>query len=179
MNEIVDKDHPILRQTARPVPISDIGSPAINSVIAKMRTAMGKQKDGIAIAAPQIGVDLQIFVVSGTVLKQADPSYRGDGSDLIFINPVLLKISKEKHDVEEGCLSVRWFYGKVRRAKRVIISAYDETGKKIERGASGILAQVFQHEIDHLKGVLFIDNAKEVWEMTPEEIEELQTQNHD
>ena len=76
--------------------------------------------------------------------------------------------------MEEGCLSVRWLYGKVKRSVRVTLSAQDDTGKKIERGASGLLAQIFQHEVDHLDGVLFIDKASDVWEMTEEEIKELQ-----
>ena len=73
-------------------------------------------------------------------------------------------------DEEEGCLSVRWKYGKVKRAQKATISALDENGKQFERGASGILAQVFQHETDHLDGKLFIDLARDVHDLPPEEI---------
>ncbi|MFA6294880.1 MAG: peptide deformylase [Candidatus Paceibacterota bacterium] len=177
MKEIVQKEDPILRETAKHIPVSEIGSEKINKIIQDMSAAMDKQKDGIAIAAPQIGVNMRIFVISGKLLGIADKTYKGDGSNMVFINPEFIKTSKEKKEVEEGCLSVRWLYGKVRRSVRVTLRAYDEKGKKIERGASGILAQIFQHEVDHLEGVLFTDKAKEVWEMSPEEIAELQKNN--
>jgi peptide deformylase len=174
MKEIVQKDDPILRKAAKHVPISEIGSEKINKVIHDMSAAMARQKDGVAIAAPQIGVNMRIFVISDELLRTADRSYKGDGSNLVFINPEIVRSSREKRDVEEGCLSVRWLYGKVKRSSRVTLRAYDEKGKKIERGASGLMAQIFQHEMDHLEGVLFIDKAKEIWEMSPEEIKELQ-----
>lgn len=174
MVKIVQNGDEILRQKALTVPHLDITSAKIADVIARMKTAMLSQKDGIAIAAPQIGELLRIFLVNGDLLKLADKTYKGDGGDLIFINPEITKRSRDKKEVEEGCLSVRWLYGKVRRCTRMTISAYNEKGEKIVRGASGLLAQVFQHEIDHLEGVLFIDKAREIWEMTKEEIEEIQ-----
>jgi peptide deformylase len=175
MTEILQKEHPVLREVALSVPIHDISSDKIKKILTEMRDAMALQKDGVAIAAPQIGASLRIFMISGVLLKQADKTYKGDSSDLIFINPEITKTSKEKKEVEEGCLSVRWLYGKVKRAVRVTIKAHDENGKKVERGASGLLAQIFQHEVDHLNGVLFIDKAKEIWEMSEEEIKELQS----
>lgn len=170
MTEIVQKDQPILRDIAKDVPLEEIGSERINRIIREMSEAMSQQNDGIAIAAPQIGYSLKIFVVSSSLLKEVDKSFKGSDKDLVFINPEIIKLSKEKQDVEEGCLSVRWKYGKVKRSVRATITAYNEKGRKIERGASGILAQIFQHETDHLNGILFIDKAKEVWEMTEEEI---------
>lgn len=174
MVEILQRDNPFLRGQSQPVPVEDITSPKIRSILADLKVAMNAQKDGVAIAAPQIGVPLQIFVVSGQLLKEADKTYKGEATELVFINPVIVRRSREKKDVEEGCLSVRWLYGKVRRSTRVTLRAYNEKGEAIERGAQGLLAQIFQHEVDHLNGVLFIDTANEVWEMTPEEIEELQ-----
>jgi len=174
MKEIVQRQDPVLREIAKPVPLAEIGTEKIDSIARDMGAALALQKDGIAIAAPQIGVNLRIFVVSGSLLKQADRSYKGEAKDLVFINPEIVKLSKEKKDVEEGCLSVRWLYGKVRRAVRATITFYNEKGERVERGASGVLAQIFQHEIDHLNGTLFIDKAKEVWEMTDEEIREVQ-----
>ena len=174
MVEIVQKEDLTLRRRAEIVPIEDIKSGKIDKILADMKTALYAQKDGIAIAAPQIGLPLQIFVVNGSLLKQADKDYSGDGADLVFINPEITKLSKDKKMVEEGCLSVRWYYGKVKRSTRVSIKALNEKGEKIERGAKGLLAQIFQHETDHLKGVLFTDKADEIWEMTEEEIRELQ-----
>ncbi|OHA16814.1 MAG: peptide deformylase [Candidatus Taylorbacteria bacterium RIFCSPHIGHO2_02_FULL_45_28] len=177
MKDIIQRDSPILRQKARTVPVSEISSPKIQSIISEMAKAMAKQKDGIAIAAPQIGVSLRIFVISGSLLKQADKTYKGENTNLVFINPEILKLSKDRKEMEEGCLSVRWLYGKVKRSTRIMISAYDEKGRKIERGASGILAQIFQHETDHLDGILFTDKADHVWEMSEEEIKKLQEKN--
>ena len=172
--EILQQKDPILRAKAKPVSLSDIGSPKLKKILADMSAAMAVQKDGVAIAAPQIGVSLQIFVVSGLVLSKADKNYTGDTTDLVFINPKITKLSKEKHLVEEGCLSVRWLYGKVPRSTRASIVALNEKGEKVERGASGLLAQIFQHETDHLNGILFIDTAEEIWEMTEEEIAQAQ-----
>lgn len=174
MTTIVQRDDKVLRQDAKPVPVSEITSPKIQKIISEMSEALGGQRDGIAIAAPQIGVSLRIFVVSGSLLKQADKNYSGEATNLVFINPEILKLSKEKREMEEGCLSVRWLYGKVKRSTRVTLRAYNEKGQKIERGASGLLAQIFQHEVDHLGGTLFTDKAEQVWEMSAEEIAELQ-----
>lgn len=174
MAEILQREDPILRGIAKPVPVADIGSDKLNAIIRDMRDAMAEQKDGVALAAPQIGVPLRIFVVSGTLLSQADKTYKGDGSDLVFINPELTKFSREKKELEEGCLSVRWLYGKIKRSSKVTLTSLNEKGEAVKRGASGLLAQIFQHEVDHLNGILFTDHAKEVWEMSKEEIAELQ-----
>ena len=194
---IVQDGDPVLRELAQTVPVKDITSETIRHVIADMQKALASQDDGVAIAAPQIGVPLRIFCVSGAVLDAAskefdtrnDKDTSGEASDetphkelgkdkraakktpdLIFINPEIIKLSRDKEDLDEGCLSVRYLYGKVRRAKKVSIRAYDEYGKKIERGAAGLLAQVFQHEIDHLDGILFIDKARDVEEVIPDHI---------
>ena len=84
------------------------------------------------------------------------------------------KHAKEKMEVEEGCLSVRWLYGTVARSTKATVTAINEKGEKVTRGASGLLAQIFQHETDHLNGTLFIDKAEAVWEMTAEEIADAQ-----
>ena len=168
MVKIVQSRDKVLRKKADLVPIADIGSDKIKQILDDMQSALKREKDGIAIAAPQIGQALRIFIVSGEVLRTADKKYKGDNSNLIFINPEIIKISKERQEVEEGCLSVRWKYGMMKRARKVSINAYNERGEKIERGASGILAQVFQHEIDHLNGILFIDNAYDIKDCPPE-----------
>lgn len=169
MKSIVQTGNPVLRAKAKEVPLTEITSPKIQNVIADMKELLATQDDGVAIAAPQIGESLRIFLVSGEVLKLADPKYKGDEGDMVFINPVITKLSREKHEVEEGCLSVRWKYGKIKRAKKATVEAYDEHGNFFERGASGLLAQVFQHETDHLNGVLFIDSAYDVKDLPPEE----------
>lgn len=176
MKEILQKNSKVLREIAKEVPKESITSAKIQKIIKEMKEALHSQSDGVAIAAPQIGYSLRIFVVIGKVeelaKKDTDEGVKEDEekNDLVFINPVIKKISKEKKDVEEGCLSVRYLYGKVKRSKKATVEAYDENGNKFERGGSGLLAQIFQHEIDHLDGVLFIDKAKQLEEIPPEEI---------
>lgn len=171
---IVQKGEPVLRETASNVNLEEITTPRIQKIISDMKTALESQADGVAIAAPQIGIPLRIFVVS----KRAEILTRGEANiskdeiikikDLVYINPEIKKISRTKIRVDEGCLSVRYLYGKVARAEKVTITAYDEKGRKITQGASGLVAQIFQHEIDHLNGILFIDKADDIVEVLPQ-----------
>lgn len=179
MKSIVQTDNKVLREVAKEVPLKDIGSDRIRQVLSDMSELLATQDDGVAIAAPQIGESLRIFLVSGEVLKLADPKYKGEEKDLVFINPVITKLSKDRHEVEEGCLSVRWKYGKILRAKKATVKAYDENGVLFERGASGLLAQVYQHETDHLNGVLFIDSAYDIKDIPPEEQAEVNSHKHE
>ena len=165
---IVQANNPVLRKKAVDVNIDEIGSDKIQNIISEMKKVMATQKDGVAIAAPQIGYSLRIFVVSDKILSEADKKYKSIGRDLVFINPVITKLSRNKHEVEEGCLSVRWKYGKVNRSIKASVKAHNELGEVVERGGSGLLAQVFQHETDHLDGILFIDKAVDVQDIPPE-----------
>lgn len=176
----------VLRRIAHEVRIADIKTKKIKTILHEMSAALASQHDGVAIAAPQIGYSMRIFVVSGKIFEAGfsrqgvsqdkTPSasshspLAGGGKikDMVFINPKISKLSREKEWVPEGCLSVRWLYGKTFRSKKATITAYDENGKKFVRGASGLLAQIFQHETDHLNGVLFIDHAKDVKEELPQ-----------
>ena len=186
---IVQNGDPVLRELAQTVPIHYIQTPRIQGIIRNMKSALATQKDGVAIAAPQIGVPLRIFVVSGIVLKMALDNEKyptgskaeadaiskkssHDGSDMVFINPVITKLSRTKEPLDEGCLSVRWLYGKVKRSTKATIRAYNERGELFERGASGLLAQVFQHETDHLDGILFIDKATNIENLPPEIVQQ-------
>lgn len=181
--KILQRESPILREKSVKVKPEEISGARIKKIIEEMRSALDSQDDGVAIAAPQIGYPLRIFIVSGKIEdinKQGLPEQihidetnivSKARKDTIYINPTIKKLSNEKHFVEEGCLSVRYLYGQVRRSKKIIIEALDENGKKITRGGTGLLAQIFQHEIDHLEGVLFIDKAKNLEEMPPENLE--------
>ncbi len=168
MIEIIQRDHPTLRKIAQPVTPKEIGGSKIKKVIADMITALESQDDGVAIAAPQINQPYRIFIVSHKVFELTKRHKHFHGKNIIFINPVLTKLSKDKKSLEEGCLSVRYLYGKVLRSHKATVEALDETGTPFTLGASGLLAQIFQHEIDHLDGVLFIDKAKNVEEIIPE-----------
>lgn len=172
-DNIIQNGDPVLRQISTAVPLGEIKGKGVQKILSEMANALHKQHDGVAIAAPQIGVSLRIFIVSGKVFDMQAGTYdekskKSKSPDLICINPVISKLSKEKKEVEEGCLSVRYLYGKISRSTKATITAYNEQGKKFTRGGSGLLAQVFQHETDHLNGVLFIDNAKDLVDMPPE-----------
>jgi peptide deformylase len=175
MIDIVQNGDPVLRKIAAEVPIDSITKPKIQKVIEDMKTALHSQDDGVAIAAPQIGVSLRIFVVSGKIFSEdfirgkSLPETAHTYSDLVFINPVFQKISRDKKLLAEGCLSVRPIYGKVRRATKATMQAYDEHGAQFTKEGTGLLAHIFQHETDHLDGILFIDKAKDLHESTSEE----------
>lgn len=165
MRTIVTTENPVLRTRANEVQLEDIQSPSVQEVILAMKEALSKEKFGVAIAAPQIGEPLRIFVVAGKVLaSRAGEDYDKEvHTDQVFINPEVVKISKKMKTGDEGCLSVPGKYGtKVDRYEKMTISHYDEFGERHERGASSFLARIFQHEIDHLNGVLYIDVATEV-----------------
>lgn len=175
MVDILQKDHPTLRHTAKEVPIADIGGTQIKKIISDMIVALESQDDGVAIAAPQIGHLYRIFVVSHKVFELTKRHKNKLGENMVFINPVITKLSKDKKMLEEGCLSVRYLYGKVARSHKTTLQAQDETGVTFSIGASGLLAQIFQHEVDHLNGILFTDKAKNVEEVIPEHVKQIHT----
>lgn len=172
MDKIVQVDNPVLRQDAKEVALEEIGGKKINKIIEDMKQAMDSCDDGVAIAAPQIGKSLQIFIVSPKAFVHPDEEMAEEKlkkiKHLVFINPKIKKLSSKTVRLDEGCLSVRGVFGKIRRSEKATIEALDENGKKIVRGASGLLAEIFQHETDHLKGVLFIDRATDLYQLTNE-----------
>lgn len=145
----------ILRSVAHAVPTGEIGTTKIQNLIRDLKDTLDGTDVGIAIAAPQIGESIRIFVVS--------PKAFGEGaSHLVCINPELTRLSRDKRDLNEGCLSIPEIMGTVRRSVKATLRAHDEHSNKFERGASGLLAQIFQHEYDHLEGILFTDRAKDL-----------------
>lgn len=168
MAKIIQEGHSTLRSTSEEIPIKEIATPVIQKVLKKMKVAIRGEKNAVAIAAPQIGESLRIFIVSGKAFTNGEDENAPSLPDLTFINPKLIKVSKEKKWMDEGCLSVRGKYGKVKRSKKATVRAYNESGKRFQRGGSGLLAQIFQHEIDHLNGTLFTDKAKELQDVKPQ-----------
>lgn len=161
-----NKNNP-LRAISREITKEEFGGIFLRDVISAMKKALAKEEDGVAIAAPQIALPLRIFVV-------AESSYKEETKlkPLVFINPKIVKRSKKTAIMQEGCLSVRWIYGKTKRSVAATIEAYDEEGRKFTYGGNGLLAHIFQHEIDHLDGVLFIDHGFNLEEYTEEEVRE-------
>src|SRR3989344_8906284 len=184
MKKILQQKEKVLRQIAHEVHIHDIKTTKIKKILKEMSVALKSQSDGVAIAAPQIGYSLRIFIVSGKIFaknfsrKEEEKLLLNENNivgkeipeklkNLILINPKISKLSREKEWMPEGCLSVRPLYGKTFRSKKTVVTAYDENGKKFTRGAPGLLAQIFQHETEHPNGILFIDHAKDIKEELP------------
>lgn len=161
MAKLVPENHPALHHIAEEITPEEIADGTVKKLIKDMKVALKSYSvDGftaVAIAAPQIGVSKRIFLIE-------DQSNDRDAlPSMVAINPVFTKLSKKTHLVGEGCLSIPDYYGEVRRHKNVTMRALDETGAAYERGAGGLLAQIMQHETDHLDGILFIDRAEKVW----------------
>lgn len=163
MKKIVQQEHPVLRKIAEPINVSSITQKETQKIIEDMFKALAIQKDGVALAAPQIDYSKRIFIISPQILNEERQI------PLVYINPTITKRSKDKKNMEEGCLSCRWWYGKTKRSTRVTVHAFDEKGKEFTLEGRGLVAQIFQHEIDHLDGVLFIDHAKDLKEIEPEQ----------
>jgi len=160
--QAVDSDS-VLRHDAKDVLKSEFGKPELKKILDNMKEAMEKERDGVAIAAPQIGILKKIFLVKEDAYDANNKESKW--KPLIFINPKIIKASKKMMLVEEGCLSVRPLYGTTIRHANVTIEAQDFNGVKFTFGASNLIAQIFQHECDHLEGVLFIDHAENIQEM--------------
>jgi peptide deformylase len=154
-----------LRQNARLIKKEEFGSSELRNIVKVMQDSLSKESDGVALAAPQISLSVRIFVVSPNAYTE-DAKWK----PLVFINPRITKISKKTAEMQEGCLSVRWVYGKTTRSLSATVEAYDIEGNKFTYGATGLIAHIFQHETDHLDGVLFIDHGFDFEEFTEEEI---------
>lgn len=176
--------NPALREIAREIPLGEIRSERIRGIISDMKDLLAKEEFGVALAASQLGERLRLFIVSGRGLARGSrsapdepkrdemTSHRIESEalpDQVYINPVLTKLSKRRSEKHEGCLSIRGFWGEVPRAEKATIRAYDEEGRQFMRGASGFLAHIFQHEMDHLDGILYTDKATHIYEEKNEE----------
>lgn len=163
LKQIIQKGDSILHNTVKKVAVKEIISTKIKNIIHDMSAALRNNTTGIGIAAPQIGIPLAIFLVSEEAMQNnisEEEAKNKNWSHMVFINPKLIKGSKKKVLLTEGCLSIDGVFGKVKRSRQVMVEAYDERGKKFSVGASGLFSQVLQHELDHLDGILFIDKAE-------------------
>lgn len=142
---IITNPNPILRKKS--AKIKDITRQAQQLCLDMEKTM--KEKDGVGLAAPQIGQNIRLIAVN---IK--------DGA-ICMINPEIIKKSLTKEFGEEGCMSIPGVYGQVKRHKKITCQYLDKTGKIKKINAQGLLARVIQHEIDHLDGILFIDKSKD------------------
>lgn len=154
----------VLRETSKPVPDELFGTPELSSMLHDMEVALDKELNGVALAAPQIGLLYRIFIVRFDRMNPPPPEGEPEPAPEVgvFINPSIVRTSKRRVEVDEGCLSVQTHFGKTMRYNRATVRAQDAQGVWFERGGGGILAQAYQHEIDHLNGMLFIDHATDL-----------------
>ena len=142
---IITYPNQILRKKSKSVQADLINSAEIKKLIQDMRYWI-KKAGGVGLAAVQIGALKRIILVEIE-----------EGKPIVFINPQITKKSWKKTAIEEACLSVPDKSGYVKRSEKIHLKAIDENGKKIKFKVSGLTSIIFQHEIDHLNGVLFID----------------------
>lgn len=163
---IVTLPDPVLRRKARPVAKFDGNLQSlIDDMIETMRDA-----PGVGLAAPQVGISERVIVV-----EYAEPEEVEEGEEpkevepklYIMVNPEIVKTSPEIVVGVEGCLSVPMLVGEVERAEEIRIRGFNRRGQPMKLKADGWLARIFQHEIDHLNGVVFTDLATQIWQ--PEE----------
>lgn len=157
IRKIVQSGDPILRAKSKPVKLVD---KKVKDLIKDLKDTLVVQKDpeGVGLAAPQIGKNLQVFVCSYKKFSR------------VVINPKVINITprtkaekgkKEKKEILEGCLSLPFYYGPLKRAKKVKIEYLNENGEKVVEEFEDFEAQIILHEIDHLNGILFVDHILE------------------
>lgn len=163
---IVQDGADVLRETAKEVPADIFGTQKLQAMISAMEASLDEAIHGVALAAPQIAIPYRIFIVRYDRMipdtVEEKPAELG-----IFINPEISRTSRRKTNTPEGCLSVDGVYGTTQRYERATVRAQDVNGKWFTRDGGGVLAQAFQHEIDHLNGILFIDHAENLEKHEP------------
>ncbi|MEK7121542.1 MAG: peptide deformylase [Patescibacteria group bacterium] len=143
--EITKIPNKILAKTTEKVGLKDIKNGSFKELVLDMKKAM-KENEGIGLAANQINKDLSIFVIDEKLATE-------NNVPEVFFNPEITEYSRDKDELEEGCLSIPGYGASIKRSKKIKIKAIDENGKKIKLKARGFLARVLQHETDHLNGL--------------------------
>ncbi len=160
---IVQVGHALLRGVASPVLTKDFGSRKLYTLITKMSRVLADEEFGVALAAPQVGRSLRLFIIAGHALRSNTKDEATEApDDMTFINPEIIRLSRKKKEMSEGCLSVRGKYGTVMRHERATIKAYTKEGNVFTYHATGLVAHIFQHECDHLDGILYVDKAEQL-----------------
>ncbi len=172
LRQIVHLPEPILRRKAKPVTRFDKDlQTLIDDMIETMREA-----PGVGLAAPQIDLPMQLAVV-----EYAEGEYEEENEDApakpkklyVLINPEITRVSDEKVIGVEGCLSIPGLIGEVERHEAIQVKALNRHGSPVKLKVDGWMARIFQHEIDHLNGVLFTDKAARVWKPSEDDQTEL------
>ena len=170
--EIITSENPILRRKAKKV--AKI-TPELRALADDMVETMHKAP-GVGLAAPQVAESVRLFVAE---LEESEEN-PGSGKTYIIFNPEFIWKSDEVVEGVEGCLSVPGWAGEVTRHNKVVVKGLDRSGKRIRVEAEGWLARVFQHEVDHLDGVLFADrisDPEKIWPIKEGEEESVEAQH--
>ncbi|WP_372652865.1 peptide deformylase [Halobacteriovorax sp.] len=167
IKELTRMGNPVLRKVATEYDLSEIGSQSFLGLIEDLVDTMN-ENGGIGIAAPQIGVSTQVAIIK--IPSDSERYPETDASELfIIINPVIEVIDSEAQGFWEGCLSVPGLRGYVERPRKVKVTYFDEDSNKKEITLEGFLATVFQHELDHLFGKLYIDRISDLTKLSYED----------
>ena len=160
---VVQAGHPVLRAAAQPVDPADLDSEELRALVQTMVAVM-RAAPGVGLAAPQIGVGLQVIVLEDAeaLMARLTPPERAARGRVpyplqVLINPKLTLLGDERATFFEGCLSVKGYMALVERALTVEASGLDEHGKEVTFTVSGWPARILQHEVDHLRGTLYVD----------------------
>ena len=159
VRKILRVGDPRLRQVSEPIPENELGSKEIKKLVRDMFDTM-EAAEGLGLAAPQIGV-LKRIVVVGFDRSGRYPDVQDGIEKQVLINPEIEILGKEKLGVGEGCLSVPDMRGYVERVRHIRMKWYDEKGDFYDQEIQGFDAVVYQHECDHLDGVLYVDRLKD------------------
>lgn len=150
---ILTDPNPKLRRVAEAVPsVDETTKSEIADMLELLRTL-----PGYGLAAPQVGINKRVVIIENQSVDEQGQPTEGAIPLMVLVNPVITKYSTKKCNFEEGCFSVPLYRGDVMRPMKIRVTAQDDQGKKLQINASGLLARVIQHEIDHLDGVLFTD----------------------
>lgn len=148
------KGEKFLRHKTEDFDFKKFSKKEVNNLLSEMKREMRKA-NGVGLSANQIGLNFKVLVAEVPAAQNKLKFYA-------VFNPKIEKFGTEKISLEEGCLSVPLTYGDVERPEKIMLTGQDKNGKPIKIKAWGLLARVFQHEVDHLNGMLFVDKAKSI-----------------
>jgi len=160
IRKIIRMGHPTLRQIAKPYSLEEIGSQEFQTLIDDMRETLEASR-GIGLAAPQIDVSTQIVIIE---VPESGTRY-GESEALpftVYINPHITVLEETSTGYWEGCLSIPGMMGFVERPQHIVVDYLSDKGVKQSLELKGFLATVFQHELDHLQGHLYLDHIKDL-----------------
>lgn len=167
LRKVLTEENPVLRKVCRPY--TEFG-PRLHELLDDIKETL-IEKDGVGLAAPQVGIVRRACVVMETNVPEGEEPYI-----IELVNPEITFTEGEQEGCE-GCLSFPGEYGLVRRPQRVIVHAQDRNGEPFDVEGVDLTARALCHEIDHLNGILFVDKMERM--LTPEELEELQEEEEE